>query len=229
MITLKRKYPKYSCILPSKEKTLFFRPFVVNDEKNLILIKEEKDNKTIFDAILNLISDCFDDIEKMSLTLQDMEYLFCMLRAKSVGESVLVNFTCPITKEKIRASLDITKLEIVKGTKQETIIVDESTKILLKEPSIKKILSINGNFDKDHFVKASISKVYSNDEVYDLNDVSEEEIENLLKQLTINEYDLIKNFVSKLPKIVGIVSYVTKDGEERKIKLEGLFNFFTIA
>ena len=229
MIKIQRKYPKYSCIQPSKNKSVFFRPFLVNDEKNLILIKEEKDTKAIFRSIAELISDCYEDVDKNTLTLQDMEYLFCMLRAKSVGERVVLNFTCPTTKEKIKSVLDLDTLQVIKGNKEKEIIIDENNKILLKEPTLKRILSIDGNFDENHFIKASISKFYSNDSVYDFNDIDDSELENLIKQLTFNEYEQIKNFSTKLPKIVGIVNYITEDNENRKIKMEGLFNFFTIA
>ena len=79
----KRKYPTYSCILPSKDKEVFFRPFLVSDEKSLLLIKEEKNPRIIFKAILDLIEDCYKDIIITDLTLQDMEYLFCNLNGQN--------------------------------------------------------------------------------------------------------------------------------------------------
>jgi len=226
---LKRKYPSYSCILPSKNKEVFFRPFLVSDEKTLLLIKEDKDTKIIFRSILDLIKDCFTEINVEELTIQDMEYLFCNLRAKSVGEQVKINFTCPDTNEKISSVMDLSKIEIITGIKEKQISLDANTKVILKEPTVSKILSLKGNFDTKHFVKASLFKVYIEDGVYDANDMSETDIDSLLSNLTIAEYEKIKVFVASLPKITGMVRYYTMDGKEKFMKLEGILNFFTHA
>lgn len=93
----KRNFPTYKIVQPSTGKEVSFRPFLVSDEKNLLLIKEEKDTSLIVKNILNLLSTCFIDINQESITLQDLEYLFCTLRSKSVGEIVKTNFTCPQT------------------------------------------------------------------------------------------------------------------------------------
>jgi hypothetical protein len=225
----KRKYPTYSCVLPSKNKEVFFRPFLVSDEKSLLLIKEEKNSRIIFKAILELIEDCYKDINIEDLTIQDMEYLFCNLRAKSVGELVKLSFTCPTTKEKIESRIDLSKLSIVKGLKEKEINLDESTKIVLKEPKIKKIIEMSGDFDTKHFLKASITKIYMEDGVFNVDDISEKDIDSLLSNLTISEYEKIKLFVNNLPKISSIINYRTSDGIERTMRLEGILNFFTHA
>ena len=138
-MNFKRRYPEYSCVLPSKNKEVFFRPFLVSDEKSLLLIKEEKNTRIIFRTILDLLESCFKNIDPKELTLQDMEYLFCNLRSKSIGETVKVNFTCPSTKENIETKVDLSKIAIVAGIKEKEISLDESTKIILKEPKVYKI------------------------------------------------------------------------------------------
>jgi copper chaperone CopZ len=225
----KRKYPTYSCVLPSKDKEVFFRPFLVSDEKSLLLIKEEKNTRIIFKAILELIEDCYRDIDPQELTLQDMEYLFCNLRSKSVGEMVKISFTCPTTQEKIESRIDLSKLSVVKGIKEKEIKLDDSTKIILKEPKISKIIDLSGDFDTKHFLKASIAKVYMDENVFNSDDISEQDMTSLLSNLTISEYEKIKSFVTDLPKITAVVKYNTSDGTERTMKLEGILNFFTHA
>jgi TusA-related sulfurtransferase len=225
----KRKYPTYSCILPSKDKEVFFRPFLVSDEKSLLLIKEEKNPRIIFKAILDLIEDCYKDITITDLTLQDMEYLFCNLRAKSVGEMVKISFTCPTTQENIHSSIDLSKINIVKGTKEKELKLDDTTKIIVKEPKISRIIQLSGDFDTKHFLKASIAKVYMDENVMNADDISEEDMSSLLSNLTISEYEKIKSFVNDLPKITAFVKYQTNDQVERTMKLEGILNFFTHA
>jgi len=225
----KRKYPTYSCILPSKDKEVFFRPFLVSDEKSLLLIKEEKNPRIIFKAILDLIEDCYKDIIITDLTLQDMEYLFCNLRSKSVGEMVKISFTCPTTQENIQSRIDLSQLNIVKGTKEKEIKLDDTTKIIVKEPKISRIIQLSGDFDTKHFLKASIAKVYMDENVMNADDISEEDMTSLLSNLTISEYEKIKSFVNDLPKITAFVKYQTNDEIERTMKLEGILNFFTHA
>jgi copper chaperone CopZ len=225
----KRKYPTYSCILPSKDKEVFFRPFLVSDEKSLLLIKEEKNPRIIFKAILDLIEDCYKDIIITDLTLQDMEYLFCNLRSKSVGEMVKISFTCPTTQENIQSRIDLSQLNIVKGTKEKEIKLDDTTKIIVKEPKISRIIQLSGDFDTKHFLKASIAKVYMDENVMNADDISEEDMTSLLSNLTISEYEKIKSFVNDLPKITAFVKYQTNDQIERTMKLEGILNFFTHA
>ena len=228
-MNFKRRYPEYSCVLPSKNKEVFFRPFLVSDEKSLLLIKEEKNTRIIFRTILDLLESCFKNIDPKELTLQDMEYLFCNLRSKSIGETVKVNFTCPSTKENIETKVDLSKIAIVAGIKEKEISLDESTKIILKEPKVYKILEMNGDFDTKHFLKASIAKIYMEENVLGYDDISEEIVNQLLSNLTISEYEKIKLFVNGLPKITSIIRYYTKDGTEKSTKLEGILNFFTHA
>jgi hypothetical protein len=224
-----RKYPSYSCLLPSKNKEVNFRPFLISDEKTLLIIKEEKNTKIIFKSILNLIKDCFFDIDIDQLTIQDMEYLFCNLRAKSVGEQVKVNFVCPTTKEKTNGIVNLEKLKIVPGQKEKILNLDETTKIIFKEPKVSKIISLSGEFDTKHFLKASITKVYMEDNVIDSDEISDKDIDEILSKLTLKEYENVKLFIDNLPKVTSLINYYTKDGVEKKLKLEGILNFFTHA
>jgi len=229
MIKLNRNFPIYECNIPSKNKLAKFRPFLVSDEKNLLVIKEENNKKLVFENILSLLENCFYDVNINEITLQDMEFMFCSLRAKSVGEYIPMSFECPKTNEKVKSVLDISKLNVINGVRQKEMTLDANNKIVLKEPTIKKILLVDGNFDTEHFIKASIDKIIIDDNFYELNDITQEEFNSILTQLTIGEYDQIKEFVNNLPKITSVVEYQTKDGEQRKTKVEGILNFFTHA
>lgn len=224
-----RKYPSYSCVIPSTNKEVNFRPFLISDEKTLLIIKEEKNPKLIFKAILNLIKDCFSNIDVDQLTIQDMEYLFCNLRSKSVGEQVKVNFVCPTTKEKTNGIVNLEKIKIVSGQKEKTLNLDSSTKIIFKEPKVSKIISLSGDFDTKHFLKASITKIYMEENVIDSDEISDKDIDDILSKLTLQEYETVKSFIENLPKVSSIINYYTKDGIEKKLKLEGILNFFTHA
>jgi len=225
----KRNFPTYKIVQPSTGKELSFRPFLVSDEKNLLLIKEEKDTSLIVKNILNLLSTCFIDINQESITLQDLEYLFCTLRSKSVGEIVKTNFTCPQTGEKIRTNLDLSKLSTERKSFEKEIVFDPSFKIIFKEPTVEKLLSIKGSFDIMHIAKASVHKLYKDDATYDFMDIAEEEMDTIFNSLTTKEFEEIKKFVTQLPKTQATVEYKTSDEKNRTMKLDGVLNFFTYA
>jgi len=229
MKNLTRNYPKYNCVQPSTGKEIFFRPFLVSDEKNLLLIKEEKNAILIINNVVSLLSNCFDNLNEEKLTLQDLEALFCSLRAKSVGEIVKTNFICPETKEQITGELDISKMIFSNKNKSFELKIDESFKIIFDEPTVQRILEINGDFDIKHIIKASLEKIIKDDSVYDRYDLSNDEIEKILAELTVKEYSEIKKFISELPKTYFIVEYTTSDGIQRKTKLDGFLNFFTFS
>lgn len=224
-----RTYPKYELTLPSTNKKVYFRPFLVSDEKNLLLIKEEKNPSLIMKNVLELIDKCFDNLSIENITLQDIEYMFCNLRAKSVGEIVKTNFTCPITNEKIKASVDLTELQIGNGKKDFELKLSENYSIQFKQPTVVKILSMSGDFDVSHLIKASIEKISKEDSVYNFADLNSNDIDEILNSLTKKEYNDIKNFILNLPKIHSDVKYQTSDGIERTLRLDGVLNFFTLT
>jgi hypothetical protein len=223
----KRNFPTYKTIQPSTGKEISFRPFLVSDEKNLLLIKEEKDTSLIVKNIHSLLTSCFPDIDPDGITLQDLEYLFCVLRSKSVGEIVKTNFTCPETGEKIKTSLDLSKLTVDRKNSEKEIIFDETFKILFKEPTVEKLLSIKGSFDSMHIAKACIHRIYKDDAVYDFMDINEEELKSIFDSFTVKEFEEIKKFVTNLPKAQAVVEYKTSDDKNRTMRLDGVLNFFT--
>ena len=217
------------CVQPSTKTPLSFRPFLVGDEKTLLIIKEEKNPSLIIKNIVNLLSACFDDLDIDTLTLQDMEYLFCVLRSKSVGEIVKTNFTCPVTGEKISTDLDLTTISLSSSNRNYLLKLDENYQIYFQEPSISKILSVKGNFDVEHLIKASIVKVLKDESAFESQDLSEQDLEEVIKNLTTKEHLEIKNFITNLPKSFADINYTTKDGTIRKMRLDGVLNFFTYA
>jgi|LauGreDrversion4_2_1035121.scaffolds.fasta_scaffold603592_2 hypothetical protein len=229
MKNLTRNLPKYSCIRPSTGKEIKFRPFLVSDEKTLLLIKQEQNPRLIIENVVQLLSSCFEDLDVDSLTLQDVEFLFCNLRSKSVGEIVKTNFTCPVTSEKIKTDLDLSQLNVSKSNTTFELALDSSFKIVFKEPTLRKIFSVSGKFDVAHLIQASIDKVYRDDVVYEFADLSEDELGQIIKNFTTKENEQVKNFVINLPKTYAVVSYTTSDGMVRKMRLDGVLNFFTYA
>ena len=223
-----RSYPKYQTVLPSTGEKIYFRPFLVSDEKSLLIIKEEKNSSLIIKNVLELIEKCFDDINKEKITLQDMEYLFCSLRSKSIGEIVKTNFTCPITQEKIRTSLDLSNLFLKEGKTSFELQLDDNLKIKFESPTIVKILLIDGKFDMDHFIKCSISQIQKEHSIYNFEDLSSSDIEEIFSLFTKKEYNEIKKFINDLPKVCADVKYITADGVERTLRLDGVLNFFTL-
>jgi len=179
--------------------------------------------------VVSLLVNCFDNLNEETMTLQDLEALFCNLRAKSVGEIVKTSFVCPETKEQISGELDISKMLFSQKNKSFELNIDDNFKIIFKEPTIQKILEVSGEFDVKHLIKASLEKIIKHDSVYDRYDLSNDEIEKILADLTVKEYSEIKKFISELPKTYFIIEYTTSDGVQRKTKLDGFLNFFIFS
>jgi len=139
--------PTYELVLPSNGKKIKYRPFLVREEKILIMAMESEDMKQITDAIVQILSDCIlsKDVKVESLATFDIEYLFLNVRAKSVGETVEVNITCPDDGEtRVEMSIDIDSIKVQKNKSHKNIIkLDDDLSMKLKYPSLEQFVENN--------------------------------------------------------------------------------------
>jgi len=233
--------PTYELTLPSNKKKITYRPFLVKEEKVLILAMEGGDPKEITRAVKTVLKDCIltRGVKIESLPSFDIEYLFLNIRAKSVGEAVELLVTCPddgVTQ--VDLTVDIREIE-VKFPEDHTseIKVDENIVVKMKYPSLQEFIDNNFNFDSTdsketinksfEIVAACIDMVYTKDESWSASDVTKKELTDWLETFDANQFKGIENFFNTMPKLTHTVIVTNPvTGKDNEIVLEGLSSFF---
>ena len=230
--------PTYELELPSTGQTIQYRPFLVKEEKVLVIALESEDTKQITNAIKNVIKNCVltKNIKVESLPTFDIEYLFLNIRGKSVGEDIEVNVICPDDQETtstIKLSLDDIKVE---KNEEHTnkIKVDKSIMMEMKYPSLDQFIKNNFDFTDTNAMEQSfdliascIDKIYTEDEVWAAADVSKKELSDFLEQMNSSQFKEIEKFFETMPKLSHKVTVINpKTKVESEVVLEGLASFF---
>ena len=231
--------PTYELTLPSDGKKIKYRPFLVREEKILIMALETEDMKQITDAVLTILNGCImtRGVKIEYLPSFDIEYLFLNVRAKSVGEKIDVNLTCPDdNKTSVTVEIDLDAIKIKKNKKHtKTIKLDDSLSLKLKYPSMDSF--IGNNFESagdDTDIKSTlklitscIDVIYNDEESWNGSDSTEKELEEFIEQLNTKQFQLIENFFTTMPKLSHSVKIKNPKTEvESTIILEGLAAFF---
>ena len=230
--------PTYELELPSTGKSIKYRPFLVKEEKVLVIALESEDTKQITTAIKNVIKSCIQTrgVKVESLPTFDIEYLFLNIRGKSVGEVVEVNLVCPDDNEttvKAEINLDDIQVEKTEGHTNK-IKIDNEIMMEMKYPSldefIKNNFDMSGGSDMDQsfeLIASCIDKIYTADEVWTAADCTKKEIRDFLEQMNSSQFKEIENFYTTMPKLshtLEITNPKTKVTSE--VVLEGLASFF---
>lgn len=233
--------PTYELTLPSNKKKITYRPFLVKEEKILILAMESGDPSEITRAVKTVLRDCVltRGIKIDSLPSFDIEYLFLNIRAKSVGEAVELLITCPDDGEtQVECTVDIREIE-VKFPEDHTseIKVDDSIVVKMKYPSLQEFIdnnfSFEGNSSKEtidksfEIVASCIDMVYTKDESWSASDVTKKELVEWLETFDSTQFKGIQNFFDTMPKLTHVVTVRNPNtGKDNEIVLEGLSSFF---
>ena len=228
--------PTYELTLPSTGKTVKYRPFLVKEEKILILAIESGDLKDITRAIKDVLKNCImtRGIKVDLLPTFDIEYLFLNIRAKSVGESVDIIVTCPddgVTE--VRTQIYIDEIEVKKNKDHTTDIkIDDNYTLRMKYPSLEQFISENFNFKGDTddtfaLVASCIDMVYSEDEAWSASDCTKKELIAFIEQFNSSQFREIEKFFDTMPKLSHTVVVKNPNtGVDNEVTLEGLSSFF---
>ena len=230
--------PTYELVLPSSGRKCRYRPFLVKEEKLLIIAMESEDTKQITTAVQNVLKNCIltRGIKVEKLATFDIEYLFLNIRGKSVGEEVEVMITCPDdgeTQVPAVISLDDIKINETKGHTRD-IKIDDTLSLRMKYPSMDEF--VKNNFDisegmdiEDTFelIASCIEQVYSEEESWNASDCTRKELVDFIDQLGTKQFKEVENFFATMPKLSHTLKVVNpKTKVENEILLEGLQSFF---
>ena len=230
--------PTYELELPSTDQTIKYRPFLVKEEKLLVIALESEDTKQITTAIKTVIKNCIHtkDIKVETLPTFDIEYLFLNIRGKSVGEKVDVNIVCPDDNEtNVSASIDLDEIRIQKNEGHTNKIkVDDKIMMEMKYPSLEQFIKNNFDFNSENAMEQSfdliascIDKIYTEDDVWIAADVTKKEITEFLDSMNSSQFKEIEKFFETMPKLSHKIKVTNPKTEvESEVILEGLASFF---
>ena len=225
--------PTFELNLPSSGKKITYRPFLVKEEKVLILALETGDTKDITRAIKDTLKACVKTrgVKIDQLPTFDIEYLFLNIRAKSVGETVKVLVTCPDDMEtQVPVEIDIESIQVQKSDDHTVDIeIDDQYKLRMKYPSLEQFVNNNFTFTEEDdvftMVAACVDLVYDEETAYD--DFTEKEMIKFLEQFNSSQFKRIESFFDTMPKLSHTVSVTNPvTGVESDVTLEGLSSFF---
>ena len=228
--------PTYELEVPSTGKTIRYRPFLVKEEKVLLLALEGEDEKAIEVAVKNLLKGCITSRIKLeSLSTFDLEYIFLKIRAASVGEIVEMEVTCLDDNEtKIKYNLDLNKVEVIfpEGHSNKIMLTDE-TGLVMRYPGFERFVqnSVSGvdlsTDDIFDIIAESIDQIFQGDEVYDSSTTTKKEFREFVDGLTTQQFEKIQEFFETAPKLSHSFSVRNPNtGIESTYTIEGLSNFF---
>ena len=231
----KLNVPRYKIKLPSDGRTVSYRPFLVKEEKLLLLATETGEQDEIVTAIKNIIKECTDISNVDRLSTFDIEYLFLQIRTKSVGESVEVSVLCPDDGEtEVAISIPLDEIKVVKtrGHKKEIKLSDEIV-ITMGYPSLDTFVKTNFTEDESEveqmfdMAASCVETIADVEQVYECKDVPKAELVEWFNELNSKQFQMIQKFFETMPKLKHTVPVTNPNtGVESEVVLEGLASFF---
>ncbi len=230
--------PTYEMVLPSSNKKIKYRPFLVKEEKVLILAMESQDTSTVANAVKDVLKNCIlsRGIKVEKLSTFDIEYLFLNIRGKSVGETIEVMVTCPDDgKTQVPTSINIDEIKvIIEDGHQKDIKLDDTYSLRMRYPSLDEFvknnfatasdISVDDTFD---LIASCVDQVYSEDESWAAADCTQKELTQFVESLNSNQFKDVEKFFETMPKLSHTVTVINPNTKkENEVVLEGLQNFF---
>ena len=233
--------PTYELVLPSTDKKVKYRPFLVKEEKLLLIAMESENDVNIADSVKQVIKNCtFNEVDVEKLPVFDLEYVFLQIRAKSVGEIVKIKLLCPDDKKTYAdVDVDLTKIDVQVDDKHTNkILFDDKRKLgmVLRYPSLSLFgpmkFDEKSNDPKQVFklIVACIDHIFEGEKVYSSKDSNESELIDFLEQLPQKDFVKVKDFFDTMPQLKHEVEVENpKTKVKSKIVLQGLKDFFVSA
>jgi len=229
----KQSAPKYTCILPSDGTEVEYRPFLVKEQKNLLLAQEQDNEKAMFKAVQDLIeSVTFGKVKTQAMPVIDMEYLFLKIRSKSVGETANIKVTCtdPNCDGTGEAVVNLDDVEVVGDEPDTKIMISDELGIELRYPRImdlEKAQGLDPAASTIEMLKNSMVTIFDEEEVYTVADASTNELNEFVESITMTQLELLTEFFNSIPALeIDVESQCNKCQRDITTKLRGLNSFF---
>jgi hypothetical protein len=223
----------YDLTLPSTGKQLQYRPFLVKEQKALMIAQESEDNKQIERAFAQIINDCvIDDVDPYNMPMFDVEYIFLRIRGKSVGEKVKLNLLCPddeITRVDVEVNLEEVDVQMQKDH-TNTVELSNDISMIMKYPCLKDMTG----FDEEgeitnlfEMIKRCVHEVRQGETIYNRVDISDKELDEFIDSMSSSNFEDITNFFQTMPKLQHVIEVKNPNTKKmNEIPIEGLQSFF---
>ena len=230
--------PTYELELPSTGKSIKYRPFLVKEEKVLVIALESEDTKQITNAIKAVLKNCVltKGIKVENLPTFDIEFLFLNIRGKSVGEEIEVNIVCPDDGEtNVPVFIDLDSIQVEKDDDHTNQIkLDDDLMMEMKYPSLEQFIKNNFDFQEGNqmdqsfeLIATCIDKIYNEDEVWATADCTKKEVKEFLESMNSSQFKEIEKFFESMPKLKHTIEITNpKTKVKSEVVLEGLASFF---
>lgn len=231
--------PEYFLELPSTGQKVKFRPFVVREEKVLLLALESEDISEMSNAVKNVLSACVkgDNLDIETLPTFDIEYLFLNIRGKAVGEEIELNILCPDDGETyVPVKIFIDEIQVTKNPEHsKQIKINDSLMMEMRYPSLEQFIKTNFDFQNKKnqleqsidLIASCVDKIYNQEEVWTSSDVTQQEIVDFLEGFNSQQFQKIESFFETMPKLEHKVKVVNPETKvESEVTLTGLSDFF---
>ena len=232
--------PTYELVLPSSGKKIKYRPFLVKEEKILIIALESKNQNEITNAVTDVLKKCIltKGVDVDTLPTFDIEYLFLNIRSKSIGEDIKLTVTCPDDNTtKVPVTIYVDEIKVVKPRGHKTdVVLDDNMTLRMKYPSLSQFIS--NNFDTEDEAEAMVDKtfnvvadcmdtIYTGEDAWEAKDYTPAERIDFVNQLNSKQYKEIEKFFSTMPKLSHTIEVVNPNTKKKSnVVLEGLADFF---
>tara|TARA_Y100000389_G_C17468846_1_gene528328 strand:+ start:4843 stop:5559 length:717 start_codon:yes stop_codon:yes gene_type:complete len=228
--------PKYELTIPSTGAPVRYRPFLVKEEKNLMIASESGDPKNVFKALIDTIGACIDgEFNTRKLTSFDVEYMFLQMRSKSVGESTKIGLRCSECDATNEQVINLDQINVTVPKIDTTIELTDNIKIEVGYPTFDSIIESGINEGQEAnteqafaLIRSCLLTIITDEERINLSEVTQEELQDFLDSMSSTQFEKIKEFVDGIPKLQHEVDFTcNKCGHENKLTIEGVANFLS--
>lgn len=230
--------PKYDMVIPSTGKSVRFRPFLVKEEKILMLAAESEDPKQMANALADMFLACVqEDIDKNTLTATDVEYGFLKIRAKSVGETTTLKMTCTNCEHDNEVKVNLDEVEVPKAGKlKERVELEKNLFIELQQPTFSGVLNATNSEDENlttidkifDIISEAITNIITENENINARDVSKAELREFLESMSGEQFAKVRAFVEQLPRLQKEIKFKCEScGYDNKTTVEGIQAFLS--
>lgn len=227
--------PVFDIVIPSLNRAIEFRPFIVKEEKILLMAQQSSDQRDIVRAIKQIITNCCLDtnISVNQFTTTDLEYVFLKLRSKSVNNIIAIEYTDEEDGKMYKFDVDLDEVHVTKPKDaNNNIKINDDIGIIMCYPSAAIIDQIETFQDEveilNFFIKKCIVEIYDEENVYPANEHTDQELQDFIDDMDVMSFDKIREYLDSAPKLNHVIKYTNSLGNEKEIVMDNLRDFFIL-
>tara|TARA_Y100000590_G_C15643540_1_gene985960 strand:+ start:743 stop:1447 length:705 start_codon:yes stop_codon:yes gene_type:complete len=223
----------YELNLPSTGQSVKYRPFLVKEQKSLMMAQESEDNKQIENAFASIIAECtFGEIDPYKMPMFDIEYVFLRLRAKSVGEKITLSLLCPDDEEtRVEVEINLEDIDVQMSVEHDNNInITDNISIIMRYPNLSDMEGFNSKGQVESIfdmIKRCIHEIHDGEDIHQKVDMSEKELDEFVESMSTNQFEKVSAFFETMPKVQHVVEVKNPNTKKKgEVLIEGMQSFF---